>query len=113
MKQLVILAGGLGTRLKALLGDLPKSMIPFGGQPLLEIQIELARRHGFTDILIFACYRADLIEAHFGDGTRWGVRIRYLVESQPLGTAGAVLAGFAQLAEHFVVMYGDTMINVD
>lgn len=113
MKQLVILAGGLGTRLKALLGDLPKPMIPFGVQPLLEIQIELARRHGFTDILIFACYRADLIEAHFGDGTRWGVRIRYLVESQPLGTAGAVLAGFAQLAEHFVVMYGDTMINVD
>lgn len=113
MKQLVILAGGLGTRLKALLGDLPKPMIPIGGKPLLEIQIELAQRHGFTDILIFACYRADLIEAHFGDGTRWGVRIRYLVEAQPLGTAGAVLAGFDQLADHFVVMYGDTMINVD
>lgn len=113
MKQLIILAGGLGTRLKALLGNLPKPMIPFGDQPLLEIQIELARRHGFMDILIFVCYRADLIEAYFGDGARWGVQIRYLVESQPLGTAGAVLAGFDHLAEHFVVMYGDTMLNVD
>ena len=113
MKQLVILAGGLGTRLKALLGDLPKPMIPIGGKPLLEIQVELARKHGFTDILIFACYRADLIEAHFGDGQRWGVNIRYVLEKEPLGTAGAVLAGFDQLADHFVVMYGDTMINVD
>ena len=113
MKQLVILAGGLGTRLKALLGDMPKPMIPIGGKPLLEIQVELARKHGFTDILIFACYRADLIEAHFGDGRRWGVTIRYVVEKEPLGTAGAVLAGFDQLADDFVVMYGDTMINVD
>lgn len=112
-KQLLILAGGLGTRLKARLGDLPKPMIPIGGKPLLEIQVELAKRHGFTDLLIFACYRADLIEAHFGDGSRWGVSIRYIIEKDPLGTAGAVLAGFDLLAEHFVVMYGDTMINVD
>ena len=113
MKQLVILAGGMGTRLKARLGDLPKPMIPIGGKPLLEHQVELAQRHGFDDIIIFACYRADLIGRHFGDGSRWGLRIRTVVESEPLGTAGAVLAGFDLLADEFVVMYGDTMVNVD
>src|SRR5580698_7543570 len=113
MKQLVILAGGMGTRLRARLGDLPKPMIPIAGKPLLEHQVELAQRHGFDDILIFACYRADLIEAHFGDGRHWGVRLRTIVESEPLGTAGAVLAGFDLLAPEFAVMYGDTMVNVD
>jgi histidinol-phosphate phosphatase family protein len=113
MSQLVILAGGMGTRLRARLGDLPKPMIPIGGKPLLEHQVELARQHGFTDVIIFACYRADLIEKHFGDGGRWGIRIRTVVEEKPLGTAGAVLAGFDLLAEEFAVMYGDTMVNVD
>ena len=113
MKQLIILAGGMGTRLKARLGDLPKPMIPIGGKPLLEHHVELARRHGFDDIIIFACYRADLIERHFGDGRRWGLRIRTVVEREPLGTAGAVLAGFDLLADEFVVIYGDTMVNVD
>ena len=113
MKQLVILAGGQGTRLKDRLGDLPKPMIPIAGRPLLEHQVELARTHGFTDVLLFVHYRADLIQQHLGDGSRWGLRIRYIVEKEPLGTAGAVLAGFDELAERFAVMYGDTMINVD
>lgn len=112
-RQCVILAGGRGTRLRDRLGDLPKPMIPAGGKPLLEHQVELARRHGFTDALFFVHYRADLIEQHFGDGRRWGLRIGYLVERMPLGTAGAVLAGLDQLAERFAVLYGDTMVNVD
>ena len=113
MKQLIILAGGMGTRLKARLGDLPKPMISIAGKPLLEHHIELAKRHGFLDIIIFACYRADLIERHFGDGSNWGVRIRTVVEGEPLGTAGAVFAGFDSLSDHFLVLYGDTMVNVD
>jgi histidinol-phosphate phosphatase family protein len=113
MKQVVIVAGGMGTRLKARLGDLPKPMIPIGGKPLLEHQVELAKRHGFDDVIIFACYRAELIEKHFGDGSKWGLRVRTIVEKEPLGTAGAVLAGFDLLAEEFVVLYGDTMVNVD
>lgn len=113
MKQLVILAGGKGTRLKDRLGDLPKPLIPIDGKPLLEHQVELARQHGFTDVLLFVHYRADLIQQQLGDGSRWGLRIRYIVEQQPLGTAGAVLAGFDDLAERFAVIYGDTMINVD
>ena len=113
MKQLLILAGGKGTRLKDRLGDLPKPMIPIDGKPLLEHQIELARAHGFTDVLLFVHHRADLIQQHLGDGRRWGLRLRYLIELEPLGTAGAVLAGLGELADRFAVMYGDTMINVD
>jgi len=113
MRQLIILAGGKGTRLKDRLGDLPKPLIPIAGKPLLEHQVELAKKHGFTDIIIFVCYRPDLIERALGDGSRWGVRIRYEVEKEPLGTAGAVLAGYDLLAETFVVLYGDTMVNVD
>lgn len=113
MKQAIILAGGKGTRLKDRLGDLPKPMIPIAGRPLLEHQVELAKQHGFTDLVFFVHYRADLIEKHFGDGQKWGVRIQYVLETEPLGTAGAVLAGFEKLAERFVVLYGDTMVNVD
>ena len=112
-RQLAILAGGLGTRLKARLGDLPKPMIPIGGRPLLEHHVELARKYGFDRILIFACYRADLIQQHFGDGSRHGVSIQYLIESAPRGTAGAILDGLDRLDSDFAVIYGDTMMNVD
>src|SRR5258705_5982146 len=113
MKQAIIIAGGAGTRLKARLGDLPKPLAPIAGKPLLEHQVELARRYGFGDIVVFACYRPDLIRSHLGDGTRFGVKIRYQVEKTPLGTAGAVLAGLDALANEFLVFYGDTMVNVD
>lgn len=113
MKQAIILAGGAGTRLRDRLGDLPKPMIPIAGKPLLEHQVELTKKHGFIDLVFFVHYRAELIEKHFGDGSKWGARIRYVVEGEPLGTAGAVLAGFEHLAERFAVLYGDTMVNVD
>lgn len=113
MRQLIILAGGKGTRLKDRLGELPKPLIPVAGKPLLEHQVELAKKHGFTDIIIFVSYRPDLIEAQLGDGSHWGLRIRYQIEKEPLGTAGAVLAGYELLADTFAVLYGDTMVNVD
>lgn len=103
----------MGKRLRARLGDLPKPMIPIGGRPLLEHQIELSRKHGFTDIKIFACYRAEIIEEHFGDGSQWGVNVSYVLEEKPLGTAGAVLAALDCLADSFLVLYGDVMVNVD
>jgi histidinol-phosphate phosphatase family protein len=112
-RQLVIVAGGAGTRLRARLGDLPKPMIPIAGKPLLEHLVALARQYGFADLIFFVHYRADLIEQYFGDGKMFGVRIRYLLEREPLGTAGAVRAGLHLLAGRFLVMYGDTMVNVD
>lgn len=112
-RQAIILAGGAGTRLRERLGDLPKPMVPIAGKPLLEHQVNLAAGHDFTDFIFLVHHRADVIENHFGDGSRWGVSIRYIVEQKPLGTAGAVLAGFERLAERFLVLYGDTMVNVD
>jgi len=93
-RQAIILAGGAGTRLRERLGDLPKPMIPIAGKPLLEHQVELCQRFGFMDLVFFIHYRADLIEKHFGNGAKWGVKIRHVVEKEPLGTAGAVLEGF-------------------
>jgi histidinol-phosphate phosphatase family protein len=112
-RQIIILAGGAGTRLRARLGDLPKPMIPIAGMPLLEHQVELAKKYGFTDLIFFVHYRADLIEQYFGDGRKFGVRIRHVLETEPLGTAGAIFAGMKFLADRFMVMYGDTMVNVD
>ena len=111
--QVVIIAGGKGTRLKERLGDRPKPMVEIGGKPLLEHQIILAREHGIADILLLTGYGAHHIERRFADGARWGVHIRYHRESRPLGTAGAVLDAFEKLQDRFIVMYGDTMLNVD
>ena len=113
MKQLVILAGGQGTRLDGELGDTPKPLARVAGRPVLEHQIELACEHGFTDIRLLTCYGTKAIEAYFGDGSRWGVSIRYHIEREPLGTAGAVLDALAELAEQFVILYADTVLDVD
>jgi histidinol-phosphate phosphatase family protein len=88
-------------------------MIPIAGKPLLEHQVELAKQYGFDDLIFFTHYQAELIKNHFGHGEQYGVRIRHILETEPLGTAGALLAGFEALADRFVVMYGDTMVNVD
>jgi histidinol-phosphate phosphatase family protein len=111
--QAVILAGGKGTRLRDRLGDLPKPMVDLAGKPLLQHQIELARRHGFVDIVLLLGHNPEAIRDYFGDGSRFGVSIRHLVESEPLGSAGAVLAALDSLADMFLVLYGDTMLNVD
>lgn len=111
--QVVILCGGQGTRLKSRVGDLPKPMVEIGGRPLLMHQIELARSHGCTEIVLMLGYGAAVIREFFGDGSQFGVRIQYVVEDTPLGTAGGLLAVVSTLEERFVVMYGDVMMNVD
>ena len=113
MKQLVILAGGLGTRLAAQLGDRPKPLADVAARPVLEHQLQLASDHGFNDVQLLIHHRAAAIEAALGDGGRFGLRIGYRVESEPLGTAGAVLAALPELADRFVVAYGDTIFDVD
>lgn len=88
-------------------------MAMVAGRPLLERQLELAKRSGFTDVRLLTCYRAEAIEAHIGDGSQWGLSVRYHVEPEALGTAGAVLAALPELAERFAVLYGDTLLDVD
>jgi D,D-heptose 1,7-bisphosphate phosphatase len=111
--QVVIAAGGKGTRLKQVTADLPKPMVEVAGKPLLEHQVLLARRHGVRDILILTGFGAEQIEQYFGDGAAWGVRIQYQREAEPLGSAGALINAFEKLQESFVLMYGDTLLNVD
>src|SRR5213079_3177824 len=86
----VILAGGLGTRLRSVVSDRPKSMAQAAGRPFLEYQIRQLRDQGISRIIICVGYMADHIRAYFGDGGRWGIPIDYAVESCPLGTAGAI-----------------------
>lgn len=112
-RQAVILAGGLGTRLRTVLGDTPKALAEVGGIPVLNHQIELCRRHGFDDVILLLGHAADTVVAHVGDGSRFGVTCRCYVEEKPLGTAGAVLAARDLLRDRFLVMYCDTMLDVD
>ena len=109
--QLVILAGGKGTRLG--LTDIPKPMCPIAGKPLLERQIELAKTYGFDEIFILSGHLAHVISDYFGDGSRWGVKIHHIVEDKPLGTAGALKLIENKLAENFMVIYGDVVMDFD
>jgi len=111
--KVIILAGGKGTRMGPLARDLPKPMLPVGGKPILERQIELARSAGMPEIIILAGHRAEAIKAYFGDGAAWGVRIEHVLESLPLGTAGAVKEIEDRLADDFLVFYGDIIMDMD
>jgi NDP-sugar pyrophosphorylase family protein len=111
--ELVILAGGKGTRLAAVSGRIPKVLVPVGGKPVLQHQLEIAADAGVREVRIFAGYLADNIQRFVGDGSRFGLRIRVDVEAEPLGSAGAVLQALDSLAEHFIVLYGDTMLAID
>lgn len=113
--QVVILAGGLGTRLKAVAPDLPKALVPVAGKPFIEHQLALLRRHGLYDVLLCVGHMADKIERHLGDGSPFGFRIRYSYEDPAalLGTGGALLNAVSLLAESFLVMYGDSYLPTD
>lgn len=108
-----ILAGGQGTRLSARSGDLPKPMVSVLGKPLLQHQVECCRDAGFTNIALLVHFRRETIEAYFGDGSAFGVHIRYVVEETPRGTAGALRDALPHLAQRFLVLYGDTYFDVD
>ncbi len=112
-KTAVILAGGLGTRLKPFTEVIPKPLLPIGEKAVLEIQIEHFKRHGFTDIILATNYKSDYIEKFFGDGSRYGVTLAISREDIPLGTAGPLKLLQKQLTEPFVVMNGDILSLLD
>jgi len=111
--QVVILAGGRGTRLGEQAQAIPKPMVTIGGRPNLEHQVLLAKRYGFSRVLILTSHLADRIEAHFGDGQRFGMAISYCAEAPPLGTAGALRHASGLLDDSFVVLYGDVFVECD
>ncbi len=111
--QAVIMAGGKGTRLRSITNDeIPKPMAPIAGKPILQWQIECLRRSGVTDILLIIGYLSEKIEAYFGSGADFGVRIDYFREEQPLGTAGALAEVADRLEEDFLLVFGDTIFDI-
>lgn len=108
-----IVAGGKGTRLKDISGEIPKPMVPVGGKPVLQHQVELLARWGAREVHILTGYLGHVIEQHFGDGSRFGVSIRYHREAKPLGTAGCVAALAGLLGEPFVLLYGDIVLHMN
>ena len=111
--KVVIIAGGQGTRIASVNSEIPKAMIPINGKPIIEYQVELAKRYGFHDFLFIIGYLGDQIESYFQDGSQWGVHINYFHETTPLGTAGALGLLCDQLTEDFFVFYGDTVMDFD
>jgi D,D-heptose 1,7-bisphosphate phosphatase len=111
--KVVITAGGKGARIRSITEKIPKAMIPINGKPILEYQIELAKRYGFTDFLFLTGYLGHKIEEYFKDGASWGVNIEYHRETEPLGTAGAFAEIKNQLTSDFWVFYGDTVMDFD
>jgi histidinol-phosphate phosphatase family protein len=113
LKQAVILAGGKGTRLQSRLSGRPKPLVDVCGIPLLERQIGLLKRHSFSNILVLVNHGAQQIKDLCSAKSNWGLRISCVDDGAPRGTAGAVLAAFNLLADEFLVIYGDTMVDVD
>jgi histidinol-phosphate phosphatase family protein len=111
--QVAILAGGMGTRLRERCGDLPKPMVPVLGKPVLHHQIELCRKHGFTHIALLVQHRHEKISQYFGDGSAFGVTLSYAIEDEPRGTAGALRDALPMLDDRFLLLYGDTFMDVD
>ncbi|MBK9161516.1 MAG: nucleotidyltransferase family protein [Nitrosomonadales bacterium] len=111
--RVVLMAGGLGSRLSPLTDACPKPMLKIGGKPLLETILENFIEYGFHRFYISVNYMADVVKAHFGDGSRWGVDIAYLHEDQRLGTAGALSLLPEKPAEALLVMNGDLLTKVN
>lgn len=109
---MVIMAGGLGKRLRPHTETCPKPMLPVAGKPMLEHIIERARSEGFRHFVLAVMYLGHVIEDYFGDGSRWQVRINYLRENSPLGTAGALSLLAPAPSAPFVVTNGDVLSDI-
>ncbi len=111
--QVAILTGGLATRLGDLTRNQPKSMLKIRGETFLEYQLELLRRAGIENIVLCLGHMGEQIERHFGNGRKYGVNIKYSLEDEFLGTAGALKKAEALLNDVFFTMYGDSYLFLD
>jgi len=111
--RIILMAGGLGTRLRPLTEDVPKPLLKIGNKPILETIIENFAKYGFINITISVNYKADMIKEYFGDGSALGVNIDYIEETKRLGTAGALSLIQERPQEPFFVMNADLLTNVN
>jgi len=109
----VILAGGLGTRLRSIVHDRPKAMAEFNARPFLEYQLLMLKKNEVTNIVLCVGYKFQLIRDYFQQGDRLGLSIEYAVEDKPLGTAGAIKNAERFLDSPFLVFNGDSFLDID
>jgi len=109
----VIMAGGEGTRLRPLTCNRPKPMVPIVNKPVMEHIIELLKKYNITDIAVTLQYLPDLIKEYFGDGSEYGVNLKYFVEDTPMGTAGSVKNAEEFLDDTFIVISGDALTDIN
>ena len=109
----VIMAGGEGSRLRPLTCNLPKPMVPIANKPVMEHIIELLKKYGINDIAVTLQYMPEIIKDYFGDGSEFGVNLKYFTETVPLGTAGSVKNAEGFLDEPFIVISGDALTDID
>jgi D,D-heptose 1,7-bisphosphate phosphatase len=119
--KVVIMAGGKGTRISAVNSEVPKPMIQILDKPILEYQIDCLRKQGFTDIIFVVGHLGEIIKEYFGDGHKiskstgkpFGVKIKYIEEKEPLGTAGSLFLLKNELTEDFLLLNGDIIFDID
>ena len=109
----VILAGGLGTRLRPFTEVIPKPLLPLGERSLMEVQIHALKEHGFCTIFVATNYKSDYVEAFLGDGSKYGVKLHFSKEEKPLGTCGPLSLLKGELTEPFILMNGDIMTKLN
>lgn len=109
----VLMAGGLGSRLHPLTEDCPKPLLKIGGKPILEIILENLKKFGFYKFFLSVNYKAKMVEEYFGDGSRWGVEIYYIHEVEKMGTAGALGLLFEKPKHPILVMNGDLLTKIN
>lgn len=113
MPPVALLAGGLATRLRPLTETVPKAMLDVAGEPFIAHQLRLLRREGVSRVVICSGHLADRIEAFVGDGSQFGVSVSYKIDGPKLlGTGGALRAALDQLGDEFLVMYGDSWLDI-
>jgi dTDP-glucose pyrophosphorylase len=111
--RVVLMVGGLGTRLRPLTDNTPKPMLKVGNKPILETIILNFKKYGFVNIVLCVSYKAEMIEEYFKDGSVFGVNIEYVHENKRMGTAGALSLVKEKLTESFFVMNGDLLTNIN
>ncbi len=111
--KVVLMVGGLGTRLYPLTKETPKPMLKVGDKPILETIVSRFADYGFVDIIMCVNYKAEMIQQHFGNGSKFGVKIEYVLEQDRMGTAGALSLLTTRPSEPFFVMNGDLLTNVN